>query len=78
VKEIIRSSEPSSKQLLDMAANLKEKFKAPACVEMAAWTYNLSEPKIKYLIFVDNTLSIHRMEMTWDQCQDYYFELMRG
>lgn len=75
--KVNKSKSPTLKQLLNMAANLKEKFNKPACVEIKAWQFDSNRSnanRATFNIYAADLCSIY-LE-SWSECQDKYFELM--
>lgn len=75
MKRIQRSKEPSVRQMLNMARNLREKFGKASLIEIKTWAYSSSNNKPQYNLYVED---IHNIDFkTWKACQDKYFELMK-
>ena len=75
MKHVRRSKEPNVKQMLAMAANIREKFHKPSMIELKAWNFS-SVLKTGYTVYVEH---LHHISCdTWLETQDKYFELMKG
>jgi len=77
MKKVNKSKEPTLKQMLNMASNLREKFGKPSAIEINAWDYNTSEDntnKTNFCLYIE---SKHSIDFDfWYELQGYYFGLM--
>jgi hypothetical protein len=78
MRRVNRSKESTPKQMLNMAINLEEKYGCAATVQLDAWSFHLTNSnELKYRIWIDiSSLGQSHNDLTWQECQDKYFELM--
>ena len=75
IKEVKRTKYPTSKQISSMALNLKEKYKNKhVSIE---WRFSVYRILIIHLfIYIEDLIC--QDHLTWEECQDKYFSLMKG
>lgn len=80
MKRVQRSKEPSLRQLLNMASNLREKFRCPCSVEISAWHYDYTGDRSNRHVFGIwiAARGRHYEFDSWKECQDKYFRLIKG
>lgn len=69
---------PTVHTMLNMAANLKEKYNRSSCVVIHAWNFTSqgspADNRANYDIYVEGIDSSY--QNSWAKCQDAYFKLM--
>ena len=73
MKEVTKTKQPSTKQMLAMAENLREKFGKPSCIEIRAWKFTCTQG-LEFRIYVEDIASDN--QQSWIGCQNCYFALM--
>ncbi len=66
----------SVRQMLIMARNLSIEFNKSATVQAMAWVFYSYREEIKYLLAISDSKH-HYTDLSWKECQDKYFELMK-
>ena len=74
--KVNRSKEPSVRQMLNMAENLREKYNVFVTVEASGKAHCTSWISLyKFTIYMSDRG--HEESKTWKECQDKYFELVK-
>jgi len=75
MKRINKSKNPTTQQMLNMATNLREKFKDCVTVDIVAWAFFPSNrDEIKYKIYIADVH--YKTYKTWPDTLNDYFKLM--
>ena len=77
MKQVKKSKEPTLKQLLNMAANLQEKFDKAVAMGIDAWHYSTigdDANRANFGIYVEDRED--KSFKSWEDCFDYYLYLM--
>lgn len=75
MKRVQKSNEPTIRQLLNMAANLREKTQSSTLIEIETWDFQTENKEQTFRIYSDS--GTNEKFKSWRECQDYYFSIMR-
>ena len=78
MKRIGNSKEPNIQQMLNMASNLRERFRRPASIKMEAWHFNIPDYEsnvARYGIYIAHL--IYGDYKTWPGALAAYRNLMK-
>ena len=75
MKRIGKSKEPTVRQMLNMASNLKEKFKKYSTITSHSMSYSSGDSKHEFCLYVAD--KYRRCFDSWPKLQAYYFRLMK-
>lgn len=79
MKAIRRSKSPTTKQLLIMASNLREKFNKPSMIEIDAWSNMMDlgpREYYRFRMYVEDNISSNFD--SWEKLQLAYEEIIPG
>lgn len=73
---VYNSKEPTAKQMLNMASNLKNRFNKPALIQVNAWHLSSNKREVTYNLYVEDTENGNFHD--WPTTLSRYRLLMQG